>query len=173
MTGLQALERNAPTLPLRIGRTERREFEYTRHGTLCLIGTFHVVTGRLLAPTIGPTRTEADFAQHIVRTVAVDPEASWVFVVDNLNIHGSESLVRYVTQACGVTDDLGQKGKRGILKSQASRQAFLAERGHRIRFVYLPKHSSWLNQIEVIFGMILRKVIRRGSFRSVEDLRDK
>ena len=68
---------------------------------------------------------------------------------------------------------LGKKGVRGVLKSVASRQAFLSESSHRIRFVYLPKHSSWLNQIEVIFGVIMRKVIRRGSFTSVEDLRTK
>lgn len=173
MTGLQALERNAPAWPMRPGRGERLEFEYTRHGTLCLIGNFHVVTGQLITPTLGPTRTEADFLNHLVQTVAVDGEASWVFIVDNLNIHGSESLVRYVAQACGIEADLGKKGRRGILKSQASRQAFLADRSHRIRFVYVPKHSSWLNQIEVIFGMIMRKVIRRGSFRSVDDLRDK
>ena len=47
----------------------------------------------------------------------------------------------------------------------------MSETSHRIRFVYLPKHSSWLNQIEVVFGVIMRKVIRRGSFTSVEDLR--
>ena len=126
-----------------------------------------------MAPSLGPTRTEADFVQHVARTVATDPEASWVFVVDNLNIHCSESLVKLVAEACDDSRDLGKKGRRGVLKSVASRQAFLSESSHRIRFVYLPKHSSWLNQIEVIFGVIMRKVIRRGSFTSVEDLRTK
>ena len=173
MTGLQALERIAPALPLAPGRRLGIEFEYKRHGTLCLIGNFQVVTGELIAPTIGPTRTDADFVRHIAQTVALDPQASWVFVVDNLNIHCSEGLVRYVAGTCGIEADLGKKGRRGVLKSQASRRAFLSEVGHRIRFVYLPKHSSWLNQIEVVFGIIMRKVIRRGSFRSVEELREK
>jgi transposase len=173
MTGLQALERNAPTKPMIAGKRELIEFEYTRNGTLCLIGNFVVTTGELLRPTIGPTRTEADFASHIELTVAVDPEGSWVFVVDNLNIHCSESLVTLVAKACEVPTDLGKKGVCGILKSVASRQAFLSESSRRIRFVYLPKHSSWLNQIEVVFGVIMRKVIRRGSFTSVADLRTK
>ena len=173
MTGLQALERNAPSRPMTYGQCEKIEFEYTRHGTLTLIGNFQVSTGELIAPTIGPTRTEADFASHIEQTVATDPTASWIFVVDNLNIHCSETLVRKVAQACGIEQPLGKKGVRGVLKSVASRQAFLSERSHRIRFVYTPKHSSWLNQIETIFGMIMRKVIRRGSFTSVADLRSK
>jgi transposase len=173
MTGLQALERIAPSKAMIAGKCQLIEFEYTRHGTLCLIGNLVVTTGELLRPTIGPTRTEADFASHIEQTVASDPEGSWVFVVDNLNIHCSESLVQMVADACGVPKNLGKKGVRGVLKSVASRQAFLSESSHRIRFVYLPKHSSWLNQIEVIFGVIMRKVIRRGSFTSVEDLRTK
>jgi transposase len=173
MTGLQALERIAPSKPMIAGKCQLLEFEYDRHGTLCLIGNFVVTTGELLRPTLGATRTEADFAGHIERTVAADPAGSWVFVVDNLNIHGSESLVKLVAEACEVATDLGKKGVRGVLKSVASRQAFLSESSHRIRFVYLPKHSSWLNQIEVIFGVIMRKVIRRGSFTSVEDLRTK
>jgi transposase len=173
MTGLQALERIAPSKSMIAGKCQRIEFEYARHGTLCLIGNLVVTTGELLRPTIGPTRTEADFASHIERTVASDPEGSWVFVVDNLNIHCSESLVRLVARACEVPKDLGKKGVRGVMKSVASRQAFLSESSHRIRFVYLPKHSSWLNQIEVIFGVIMRKVIRRGSFTSVNDLRTK
>jgi transposase len=171
MTGLQALERNAPSKPMIAKKCELIEQEYTRHGTLCLIGNFVVTTGALLRPTIGPTRTEEDFASHIEQTVANDPGGTWVFVVDNLNIHCSESLVKIVAKACEVRTDLGKKGSRGVLKSVASRQAFLSETSHRIRFVYLPKHSSWLNQIEVIFGVIMRKVIRRGSFTSVEDLR--
>jgi transposase len=173
MTGLQALERIAPSKPMIAKKCELIEFEYTRHGTLCLIGNLVVTTGELLRPTIGPTRTEADFAGHIEQTVATDAEGSWVFIVDNLNIHCSESLVKLVAEACEVGTDLGKKGVRGVLKSVASRQAFLSESSHRIRFVYLPKHSSWLNQIEVVFGVIMRKVIRRGSFTSVEDLRTK
>jgi transposase len=173
MTGLQTLQRNAPDRPMIAGKSTLIEFEYTRNGTVCLIGNFRVTTGELIAPTIGPTRTEADFASHIARTVATDPEASWVFVADNLNIHGSESLVKLVAKTCGIARELGKKAVRGVLKSVASRQAFLSSPGHRIRFVYLPKHSSWLNQIEVIFGVIMRKVIRRGSFTSVSDLRSK
>ena len=173
MTGIQALERTAPTKPMIAGKPARIEFEYERHGTLTLIGNFQVTTGELIAPTIGPTRTEADFASHIEQTVAIDPDASWVFVADNLNIHCSETLVQVVAKACEITTTLGKKGVRGVLKSVASRQAFLSEPSHRIRFVYTPKHSSWLNQIEVVFGVIMRKVIRRGSFTSVKDLRDK
>jgi transposase len=173
MTGLQALKRNAPTRPMIAGKPALIEFEYTRNGTLCLIGNFQVTTGELIAPTIGATRTEDDFASHIEQTVGTDPKGSWVFVVDNLNIHGSESLVKLVAEACEIARDLGKKGVRGVLKSVASRQKFLSQPGHRIRFVYTPKHSSWLNQIEVVFGVIMRKVIRRGSFTSVGDLRTK
>jgi transposase len=173
MTGLQALERNAVSQPMTYGKTQRIEFEYTRHGTLSFIGNFQVTTGELIAPTISPTRTEADFASHIEQTVATDPEASWVFVVDNLNIHCSETLVQVVAKACQIEQPLGKKGVRGVLKSVASRQAFLSERSHRIRLVYTPKHSSWLNQIEVVFGVVMRKVIRRGSFTSVADLKSK
>jgi transposase len=173
MTGLQALERTAPSQPMTYGRPERIEFEYTRHGTLTLIGNFRVTTGELIAPTIGPTRTESDFVDHIARTVATDPEAGWIFVADNLNIHASETLVRLVARSCGIDEPLGKKGVRGVLKTVASRQAFLSGKGHRIRLVYTPKHSSWLNQIEAVFGVIMRKVIRRGSFTSVADLRSK
>jgi transposase len=109
MTGIQALERTAATLTLKPGRVECREFEYERHGTLTLIGNFHVVTGQLVASTLGSTRTEADFVQHVAQTVATDPQASWVFVVDNLNIHASESLVHWVAKTCGIEQDLGKK----------------------------------------------------------------
>jgi hypothetical protein len=173
MTGIQALERIAPTKPMKPGQVERVEFEYQRHGTQCLIGNFEVTTGQVIAPTVQLKRTEKDFAGHIERTVGTDPEAGWIFVVDNLTIHCSESLVRYVAQVCGVEEDLGKKGKRGVLKSVATRKAFLVDAGHRIRFVYVPKHTSWLNQIEIWFSILVRRVIRRGNFKSADDLRDK
>ena len=167
------MERIAPTKPMRPGQVERREFEYTRHGTQCLIGNFEVATGQVIAPTVQATRTEEDFAAHIARTVATDPEAGWIFVADNLTTHCSESLVRYVAEACGIATDLGKKGKSGVLKSVATRKAFLTDAGHRIRFVYVPKHTSWLNQIEIWFSILVRRVIRRGNFTSAEDLREK
>jgi transposase len=173
MTGIQALERIAPTQPMQPGRVERREFEYTRHGTQCLIGNFDVVTGEVIAPTVQRTRTEEDFAGHIQRTVATDPAATWVFVCDNLTTHGSESLVRYVAKACDIEADLGKKGKSGVLKSVETRKAFLTESGHRIRFVYVPKHTSWLNQIEIWFSILVRRVLKRGSFTSTADLRER
>lgn len=173
-TGIQALERIAATQSMRPGQAERREFEYERHGTLCLIGNFEVATGQVITPTLGPTRTEDDFQQHIARTIATDPEACWTFVLDQLNTHCSESLVRYVAQKCGIAaETLGQKGKAGILKSVATRKAFLMDRSHRIRFVYTPKHTSWLNQIEIWFSILVRRVLKRGNFRSVDALRQR
>jgi len=174
MTGVQALERNAETKPMKPGQPARPEFEYTRHGTLCLIGNWHVVLGQMISPTIGPTRTEEDFCRHVEQTVATEPQAGWRFVVDNLNTHCSEALVRYVARSEGIDPStLGQKDKTGILKSMASRQAFLSDRSHRIHFVYLPKHSSWLNQIEIVFGIVTRRVLRRGNFKSTEALKER
>jgi transposase len=173
MTGIQALERIAPTRPMKPGQVERREFEYTRHGTQCLIGNFEVTTGQMIAPTVQPTRTEEDFAAHIAQTVATDPGAGWIFVADDLTTHCSESLVRYVAEACAIPTDLGKKGRRGVLRSVATRKAFLTDASHRIRFVYVPKHTSWLNQIEIWFSILVRRVIKRGNFTSAEDLRVK
>jgi hypothetical protein len=173
MTGIQALERIAPSQPMSAGKPQRLEYEYRRHGTQCLIGNFDVVTGKAIIPTVGDTRTEEDFRDHIARTVATDPNAGWIFVMDNLNTHCSESLVRYVAEACQLDFDLGKKGRDGILRSVATRKAFLADPSHRIRCQYVPKHTSWLNQIECWFSILMRRVIKRGNFKSRQDLREK
>jgi len=174
MPSLQALERIAKTIPMRPGQPERIEYEYKRHGTLCLFGNWDVVLGQMIAPTIRKTRTEEDFAWHIHHTLQTDAEARWVFVADNLNTHCSEMLVRYVARKEGIDENtLGRKGKSEILKSMATRQAFLSDRSHRIRFVYLPKHTSWLNQIEIVFGIVGRRVLPRGNFSSLSALKDR
>jgi transposase len=174
LTGVQALERRHPGLPLAPGKVERREFEYVRHGTRSFILSRDVVTGKLLAPACGPTRTEADFLAHIQAVVATHPQATrWHIVCDQLNTHQSESLVRWVAQRCGIEDDLGIKGQSGILASMASRAAFLSESTHDVVFHYTPKHSSWLNQIEIWLSILVRKLLRRGSFTSVGDLQTK
>lgn len=169
-SGLQALEHKYPAKPVKPGQVARIEHEYIRHGTLCLIANFNVATGQVLAPSIGPTRTEADFLHHLQQTVASDPHAQWIFVADNLNTHQSASLVEWVAACCGIEQDLGVKDKHGILHCMASRAAFLADPNHRIRFLYTPKHSSWLNQVEIWFSILAGRLLRRASFTSTEAL---
>ena len=169
-TGIQAIERLHPTRPTRPGLTERIEFEYRRHGTLCLIANFDVATGEAILPTIGVTRTEEDFAVHVARTIDSDRDAPWIFVLDQLNTHKSEALVRLVAERCGIEDDLGVKGKSGILKTMANRKKFLEDQSHRIRFVYTPRHASWLNQVEIWFSILSRRALKRASFISLEAL---
>ena len=172
MTGVQALEHKYPDkLPLP-GQTAKMEFEYIRHGTTSLIGFFEVAAGKIFPPYLNETRGESDFCEAVRQVVETAPEKDWIFVCDGLNTHKSETLVKYVAEACGIDAGLGHKGKSGILKSLRSREEFLHDPSHRIRFVYTPRHCSWMNQIEIWFGIINRKLLRRQSYTSIEEMKE-
>ena len=139
-----------------------------------MIGNFEVATGQAIAPTVQGTRDAKDFAAHVERTIGTDPKAGWIFVADNLTTHCSTTLVLLVASLCGISAaSLGKKGKSGVLKSVGTRKGFLTDATHRVRFVYVPKHTSWLNQVEIWFSVLARRVLRRGNFRSAGELRDK
>jgi transposase len=175
MTSLQANERRAETKFPRPGKSGKLECQYTRHGTLSLTGSWHVVLGQMIHTTIDATRNGQDFADHIEQTIQTAPDASWIFVMDNLNTHYGEEIVRRIARLQGIAEDtLGDKKKRrGILGSTKSRREFLSDPSHRIRFVFIPKHSSWLNQIEIVFGIISKRVMRHGSFTNTDDLKSR
>lgn len=173
-TGIQAKEHLHPSKPTKPGSIEKIEEEYVRHGTLSLIAGRNIATGKIVAPLVRPTRTEQDFVDHLKEIVAYDPTASYIFIMDQLNTHKSESMVRFIANLCNIKSDLGKKGESGILKNMKSREDFLRNKSHRIRIVYSPKHSSWMNQIEMWFSIISRQLLnRRASFKSLENMKER
>jgi putative transposase len=135
-----------------------------------LVANFDAAQGTVVAPSMGPTRTEEDFVNHIARTIASAPaDRRWHFVADNRNMHQSEGLVRLIAEHDALPDDVGCKGQGGLLRALSSRAAFLADPTHRLVFHYTPKHASWMNHIELWFSILVRKLLKRASFTSVED----
>ncbi len=167
-TGIQALERKYPDRPAQPGgRLARREFEYIRHGTRCLLATLVVPTGQVLGD-VTARRTNLDFFRHIRDVTAQFPEVQkFHWVLDNLNTHWSLSLCRLVAKLSGIRCPVK------ALQRGPARRTFLMDPEHKHVIHYTPKHGSWLNQIEIWFSTLARRVIRRGDFVSRRDLTEK
>jgi len=166
--GIQALERKSE--PMSFGKPHRLEFEYKRHGTICLKAALDISSGKILHHNMTKTNNEKDFASFMKDTIERFPNADpIVFLLDNLKTHMSASLVECIAQKINYEGDLGKKGHHGILKSMASRKEFLENKKHQIRFVFTPIHCSWLNPIENWFSKLQRHVIQRNSFGSLNE----
>lgn len=163
-----------PDIEMKPGRSARIEFEYIRHGTQTLIASFNVATGCIEQASVGDTRTEQDLEAHLRALLKKASKAPKIhLVMDCLNTHQSEALVRLVADLEDDPPELGQKGKTGILKSMATRAAFLSHPEHRLVVHFTPKHCSWMNQIEIWFSILVRKLLRRSSFKSQAQLKEK
>jgi transposase len=172
MTGIQALERLMPDIPMKPGSCVKQEFEYIRHGTQTLIASFNVATGAIALATVGDTRTSLDFEAHVRKLIEQSPDAvKYHLVMDCLNTHQSEALVRLAANLEPYPIELGCKGKSGILHSMITRSEFLADPTHRLVIHFTPKHCSWMNQIEIWFSILMRKLLRRGNFNSTNALK--
>ena len=140
-TGMQILHRVHPTQPARPGHPEKREQDYARLGTRALIASFVVPTGEVVWD-LGRTRTSQDFAAHLLHVARQVP--GWrgiTWVLDNLNTHWSLE----VCEVLALLNDLPFCPRS--LRTGVQRRAFLTDPEHAYRFVYTPKHGSWLNQV--------------------------
>jgi len=162
-TGMQILQRKHPTQLAQPGKPEKREQEYIRHGVRVLIASFVVPTGQVLWH-LGPTRTSEDFAAHLANVLRQLPAMQpYDWVVDNLNTHWSLELCRLVAAWCEVPF-IPKALQRGV-----QRRAFLSHPTHKHGLHFTPKHGSWLNQVELWFGVLARRFLKRGDFGSVDD----
>jgi hypothetical protein len=150
-TGMQILERKAPTKPAQAGRRERREHAYIRHGTRVLSNSLAVATGQL-AWSIGTTRTATDFVTHLQQAYQRLPHMErYEWVMDNFNTHWSLEVCRVVARWCALPFEPHK------LKKGPQRRAFLCGPSHRPVFDCTPKHGSWLHQAELFFGVLHRR----------------
>lgn len=162
--GIQALQRARPTTPGAPGRPERRDPEYVRHGTRCLLATLVVPTGQVIGG-VTERRATWDFVRHVRDVVEQFPDVTrFHWVMDNLNTHYTSELCQYLGKLSGVWE------ARPQLRTGARRRSFLTDASHKHVVHYTPKHGSWLNQVEIWFGVLCRRLPRRGEFRSVEEL---
>jgi transposase len=162
-TGMQILQRKHPTILAQPGKPEKREHEYIRHGTRCLIASFIVPTGKVVWD-LGVTRTSLDFAAHLAHVASQFPDHKrFHWVLDNLNTHWSLDVCELMARLNGLPF------RPRDLSDGTQRRAFLTNPEHNHVFHFTPKHGSWLNQVELWFSTLARRWLKRGDFASAEE----
>jgi transposase len=139
---IQALDRTAPILPLRPGLPERQTHDYKRHGTTTLFAAFNILNGKVIGNCL-PRHRGKEFIRFLNQLEKEVPlELDIHLILDNYSTHKSAAVQRWL-----------KPRKR-----------------HRFHFHFTPTSGSWLNQVERWFGLITDKMIRRGTFHSVDEL---
>jgi hypothetical protein len=166
-TNIQALERQTPDLPMKPGKPHRRDHRYRRHGTTTLLGVFQVGSGKVWGDFFSkrPSPVVAGFLRRVCESVPQAPEIH--FVMDQLNTHWSHEVCEVVAAFSGVLYDR-KKHRTGAL-----RKTFLADPSKRVVIHFTPVRGSWLDQIEIWFSTLGRKLLNRGSFTSVRELQER
>ena len=139
---IQALDRTAPMLPLQPGLAERRTHDYVRHGTTTLFAALEVATGKITADACYPRHRHQEFLRFLKKAAAAHPGVQLHIVLDNYAAHKHPEVRRWLARP----------------------------ENERITLHFTPTGCSWLNMVEIFFGLITRQAIRRGTFGSVKDL---
>jgi len=139
---VQALDRTAPMLPLRPGLAARRTHDYKRHGTTTLFAALEIATGKITADACYPRHRHQEFLRFLKKAAAAHPGAELHVVLDNYATHKHPEVRKWLAKP----------------------------ENNRVTLHFTPTGCSWLNMVEIFFGIITRQAIRRGTFRSVKEL---
>lgn len=161
-TGLQALERIAPTLPADGKKPAYQEPEYKRHGTVSLLSVLWVSTGRVFTECIDDHTSATVIGATRKHAMLFDKSAELHYICDNYSSHSTEEFCAGIADLCGVT--------LPVLKTVEQRRQWLESTDKRIVFHFLPTHGSWLNLIEIWFGILQQKALKHESFCSTDEL---
>ncbi len=163
-SGIQILKPHYKDKEAQMELNPKREVFYQRLGRLDLIQATNLYTGELFNPFIEQRHRETEFVQALESCIneqlAQTPEDEIIILCDNFPTHKSEGVVRLIARYLKErSENLGMKGIYGILKDKKSREEFLIDESHRIRFVFTPRHASWLNPIECYFSILNRHLL--------------